>query len=137
MLQATGGWERQTGVPVDILDDDRFVCSAADFAEWAQGRRQWRMEYFYRTMRRKTGLLTPRPLRFEPDGITRAMLDLVPERFAGYFGDLEPFWFGVTRDHAERALAHFIRTTLPSFGDFQDAMLEGEAFLYHSVLSLL
>lgn len=162
VLDAMRGWQDRLGIPVDILDDDRFVCSSAEFATWAEGRKQLRMEYFYREMRRKTGLLMdgdepvggqwnfdhdnrkpaktdlfiPRPSRFEPDAITRDVLKLVEQRFAGHFGDLEPFWFGVTSAHAEQALAHFVAATLPRFGDFQDAMLEGEAFLYHSVLSI-
>ena len=43
--------------PVDILPDDRFLCSRDEFSTWAEGRKQLRMEYFYREMRRKTGLL--------------------------------------------------------------------------------
>ncbi|MDX2238410.1 MAG: cryptochrome/photolyase family protein, partial [Hyphomonadaceae bacterium] len=53
-----------------------------------------------------------------------------------HFGDLRPFWFGVTRADAEAARDHFMRAALPRFGDFQDAMLLGEKFLYHSVLSM-
>ena len=44
-------------VPVTVLPDDRFLCSEAEFAAWAEGRKQLRMEWFYRDMRRKTGLL--------------------------------------------------------------------------------
>ena len=40
-----------------MLPDDRFLCSTAEFAAWAEGRKQFRMEWFYREMRRKTGLL--------------------------------------------------------------------------------
>ena len=162
VLDAMRGWQKRLGTPVDILDDDRFICSASEFAAWTRGRKQLRMEFFYREMRRKTGLLMdggkpaggqwnfdkenrkpakgdlfmPRPLRHEPDSITRDVMDLVARRFADHFGDLEPFWFGVTRTQAEATLTHFVATTLPRFGDFQDAMLEGEAFLYHSVLSI-
>ncbi len=162
LLDAMQRWSVGFGLPVDILEDDRFVCSGAEFQAWAKGRKQLRMEYFYREMRRKTGLLMegevpaggqwnfdhdnrkaakpdllmPRPLRFEPDDVTNDVLSLVAARFADHFGDLEPFWFGTTRREAEQALTHFIDTTLPYFGDFQDAMLEGEAFLYHSVLSV-
>lgn len=162
VLEAMREGQARWGVPVDILEDDRFVCSTEAFARWAAGRRQLRMEYFYRDMRRKTGLLMegdepaggqwnfdrdnrksaradllmPRPMRFEPDAITREVLALVAARFADHFGDLEPFWFGVSRGQAEQALAHFVDTTLAQFGDFQDAMLDGEAFLYHSVLSI-
>ncbi len=162
VLEQLRTWQKQVSVPVSILADDRFICSDAEFSDWARGRKQLRMEYFYREMRRKTGLLMdgdrpiggqwnfdaenrkaaaadlfmPRPLKFAPDTITRAVLSLVADRFGDHFGDLEPFWFGVTRAQAESALAHFVDTTLPRFGDFQDAMLDGEAFLYHSVLSI-
>lgn len=44
-------------VPLDIVEDDRFICSKSEFAQWVDGRRQLRMENFYRHMRRKTGLL--------------------------------------------------------------------------------
>ena len=43
-------------LPVRVLEDDRFLCSEAEFAAWAEGRKQLRMEWFYREMRRKTGL---------------------------------------------------------------------------------
>ncbi|MGL4396179.1 MAG: cryptochrome/photolyase family protein [Hyphomicrobium sp.] len=162
VLEAMRGWQAQFGIAVDIRDDDRFICATSEFASWAEGRKSLRMEYFYRDMRRKTGLLMeggepvggqwnfdqdnrkpaksdlfmPRPLRFEPDAITRDVLHLVAQRFGNHFGDLEPFWFGVTRAQADAALTHFIESALPRFGDFQDAMLDGEDFLYHSVLSI-
>jgi deoxyribodipyrimidine photolyase-related protein len=119
------------------------------------------MENFYREMRVRTGLLMdgdepaggkwnydtenrkpaksdlfmPEPPRFEPDAITRDVIALVKERFADHFGDAEPFWFAVTREDAERARDHFIREALARFGDYQDAMLKDEKFLYHSLLS--
>ena len=155
-------FKANSDIPVTIHDDDRFIASHAEFEDWTQGRKQLRMEYFYRDMRRKTGLLMdgdepeggqwnydaqnrkpasadlfmPQPLRFEPDAITREVLDLVEENFGENFGDLEPFWFGVTSKHAEAALENFISQALPKFGDYQDAMLQGEKFLYHSVLSI-
>jgi len=42
---------------VTMLADDRFVASLDAFNAWADGRKQLRMEYFYRDMRRKTGLM--------------------------------------------------------------------------------
>lgn len=156
------GWEMALGVPVEIREDSRFICSHAAFRTWAQGRKQLRMEYFYREMRQATGLLMddgepsggrwnfdadnrkpakadlfmPQPPRFEPGRETEAVLELVANRFADHFGDLTPFWFGVTHEHAEIALQHFLREALPRFGDYQDAMLAGEPFLYHSVISM-
>lgn len=152
----------KSDIPVTIHADDRFIATHAEFQDWAEGRKQLRMEYFYREMRRKTGLLMdgdkpeggkwnydaqnrkpakadlfmPRPLSFEPDAITQDVLTLVVETFPDNFGDLEPFWFGVTAEHARAALDNFIDKALPNFGDYQDAMLRGEKFLYHSILSL-
>lgn len=155
-------WTAKLGVDVDILADDRNICSEAKFREWAGGRNELRMEHFYREMRRATGLLMrddgtpegerwnfdadnrkaaepdlfmPTPHRVEPDAITREVLALVADRFADHFGDLEPFWFAVTRAQAEAARDHFLATALARFGDVQDAMLAGEKYLYHSVLS--
>jgi deoxyribodipyrimidine photolyase-related protein len=45
------------------------------------------------------------------------------------------FGFAVTRDDALRQQAHFLDNALPQFGDYQDAMLTGEPFLWHSILS--
>jgi deoxyribodipyrimidine photolyase-related protein len=155
-------WQARFGVNVEICLDDRFVCSKAEFGDWAVGRKQLRMEYFYREMRRKTGLLMdgdqpaggkwnfdsenrkpargdlfmPEPARTPADEITSDVLTLVASRFDNHFGDLEPFWFAVTRAGANSALDHFIKKSLPVFGDFQDAMLTGEPFLYHSVIAL-
>ncbi|MGL5839029.1 MAG: cryptochrome/photolyase family protein [Sphingorhabdus sp.] len=150
-----------TALDMAILPDDRFIASHAEFDAWAEGRKALRMEYFYREMRRKTGLLMdgndpaggqwnydhdnrkaaehdllmPAPMAFEPDAITLKVLDLVEARFADNFGTLRPFWFGATRAQAEKALAHFLQHALPHFGDYQDAMLTGQHFLYHAVIS--
>ncbi|MBP9183515.1 MAG: cryptochrome/photolyase family protein, partial [Fuscovulum sp.] len=42
---------------VHLAPDDRFLCSEAEFALWAKGRKELRMEWFYREMRRRTGFL--------------------------------------------------------------------------------
>lgn len=120
------------------------------------------MEFFYRPMRRKTGILiegdapiggkwnfdhdnrkppkdglnAPEPLRFDPDKITSDVLTLVKNRFPGNFGTHEPFWFAVTREDALASFENWLESSLPSFGDFQDAMVSGEPFLFHAVIGL-
>jgi len=149
-------------VPLDLLEDARFLCTTADFAAWADGRRQLRMETFYREMRRRTGLLMDGdapaggrwnydsenrktakgglhfdgPMRLPRDAVTDEVLALVGEHFAHHFGSLEPFWFAVTRRGAEAAFSHFLDTGLARFGDYQDAMLKDERFLAHAVIAL-
>jgi len=51
------GWDQSLGIPVTVHDDTRFLSSRADFAHWAKGRKQLRMEYFYREMRKRYRLL--------------------------------------------------------------------------------
>ena len=162
VLEMVRSWSSRFKLPVHILEDRRFLCSLSEFQSWAEGRKNPRMENFYREMRKKTGLLMdgdaplggkwnfdhenrksakglhnwPTPFQIAPDEITRDVLELVEDRFAHHFGDLTPFWFGVTPEAAEQALEHFIDRALPGFGDFQDAMLHAEKFLYHSLLSL-
>ncbi len=156
--------ERLEDMPLDVLtfEDRRFIAGHEDFETWAEGRKQLRMEYFYRDMRRKTGLLMDGdqpeggkwnydhdnrkpapdgltydgPMRFTPDQITQEVLQFVETRFQGSFGALRPFWFATTRAQAQQHLTRWLAEALPSFGDYQDAMLSGERFLYHSITSL-
>lgn len=149
-------------LPVRLLPDDRFLATRKEFETWAEGRKSLRMEYFYREMRRKYAIMMEgdkpaggqwnydhdnreraradmfraRPPRFDPDPITEDVLALVADRFGGNFGTLRPFWFAVTRDQARAALDHFITHRLADFGPYQDAMLEGDAFLSHAVIGL-
>ena len=148
-------------LPVHQFQDDRFLASHGAFEAWAEGRKQLRMEYFYREIRRKTGLLmegdSPAggkwnfdhdnrkpapddvtfdgPLRFEPDAVVEEVLDLVEARFGNGFGDLRPFWFATDAEQAEAQLDHFIAQGLEKFGDYQDAMLTDNRFLYHGLIS--
>ncbi len=162
VLEYVKGWEEAFNLPVTIMPDDRFLATKQQFAGWAEGRKQLRMEYFYRDMRRQTGLLMngddpeggkwnydsenrkpakgdlfmPKPLWFEPDEITRDVIDMVRAQYPDRFGKLGGFQYGVTRKHAKAVLDHFIKDGLPRFGDYQDAMLTGEPFLYHSLISM-
>jgi deoxyribodipyrimidine photolyase-related protein len=155
------GWEALIGMPVDIRPDHRFFASRARFAAWAAERNGWRMEHFYREMRREHGLLMegdrpaggewnydrenrkrlaagavpPARRRFLPDASTREVIALVERRFPDHFGELQDFGWPVTRSDALRALDDFIEHILPHFGDVQDAMKAGAPFLYHSLLA--
>jgi len=156
------GWQARFGLAVDIRADTRFLCSLGDFAEWAEGRKSLRMEFFYRDLRRryqvlmegdepiggkwnydadnrqppKAGLAVPPPSSFAPDAITAEVLALVEARCADHFGQLAGFDFAVTRDQALHVLDQFIAERLPLFGTYQDAMIEGEPWMYHSHIGL-
>ncbi|MGB0290494.1 MAG: cryptochrome/photolyase family protein, partial [Opitutales bacterium] len=158
VLTEVESWKNEFKTPVEILPDDRFLSSPEDFARWAAGRKQFRMEFFYREMRRRydilmdgddpeggkwnydhdnrktppKGTVIPEPARFPPDAITRQALEDVAREFPDHFGDLQPFHYAVTHQDALQILNHFIEERLPRFGDYQDAMLQDEPWMYHS-----
>ena len=148
-------------VQIDIRSDNRFLCSHKEFQDWAEGRKQLRMEYFYREMRKKYDILMngdtpeggewnydnenrkppterlkiPETYTARPDTISEEVINLVSNRFDQHFGDLTPFHFAVTREQALKALEQFISKRLKNFGDYQDAMVQGQPWMYHSHLS--
>ena len=153
--------EDELNIYIQIREDDRFLCTNDEFASWASSRKEIRMEYFYRKMRKKykilmdgdnpiggqwnfdaenrkppkKGLAIPDHYIAEIDDITQEVMSLVSNRFNNHFGDIEPFYFAVTRTHALKALNQFIEQRLPNFGDYQDAMIQGEPWMYHSHIS--
>lgn len=155
-------WQDRFDIPVTVHPDGRFVATHEEFSQWADGKKQLRMEYFYREMRRKTGLLLgqngkpeggkwnydgdnrkpfktnqalPQPLQFQPDKVTEDVLNMVQDRFSDHPGSLDKFHFAVTREHALQQKNRFLKEALSNFGDYQDALLTDEPFLWHSLLS--
>ena len=159
MLKIIQSWQQD--IEVEIREDERFLCSIDSFKAWAKDKTHLRMEYFYREMRKKYAILMdgnqpiggkwnydamnrktlnnnltiPQPYTPQIDEITEAVLTLVAKKFDDHFGDLHPFNLAVTRKKALVALHKFIDERLVHFGDYQDAMQEGEPWLFHSHLS--
>src|SRR5512137_1459473 len=68
VLQAIKGVAEAHGLPLDIREDRHFYGSVREFAAHARGRRSLRMEYFYREMRRRHGVLMDGAAGDEPAG---------------------------------------------------------------------
>ena len=161
LLHAMAQW--QLAVPVDAVEDDRFLCDEETFTRWAKGRKQLRMEYFYRDMRKRYGLLleldgspaggkwnydadnrkgwrnqlaVPERLQEEPDAITAEVIALVNEAFPDNPGDLDRFYLGVTAAQAQARFDWFVAHGLANFGTYQDALAEESAWLFHSLVSM-
>lgn len=161
VLKDMEGWAEKFDISVEIRPDDRFLSNPADFAAWAKDRKQLRMEFFYRDMRRAHNILmngndpeggqwnydpenreppkgeikVPPPFSLKEDSITQDCINLVESRFPDHFGDLKPFHFAVTRVDALKVLDHFIKVRLENFGAYQDAMIQGEPWMFHSHIS--
>ncbi|MBK2261327.1 cryptochrome/photolyase family protein, partial [Francisella tularensis] len=150
-------------IDVEIRIDDRFLATIGEFTNWAKGYKQLRMEYFYRYMRIKHDILLdndgnpeggqwnydsqnrktpssdikiPDSYKSVADDITKQVIELVGQTFVDNFGDIKPFNYAVTREQALEALDLFVKERLSDFGDYQDAMLEGQAWMYHSHISM-
>jgi deoxyribodipyrimidine photolyase-related protein len=163
VLQSLRAVAQQARLPLELRDDTHFFSTVRDFAEHAKGRKQLRLEYWYRELRKKHGIMmegkepvggqwnfdadnresfgkagpqnVPPPTRFVPDAITQEVIALVNQQFAAHPGALDSFGWPVTRAQALLALQAFVKERLPLFGQYEDAMWAGEAWLYHSHLS--
>ena len=152
------------GLTLDVREDRHFYGTVREFAAHAKGRKQLRLEFFYREMRRRHGVLlnadggpeggewnydadnrkpfgaqgpgaVPPRAVFEPDALTREVIALVQARFKGHPGRCDRFAWPVTREQALQAMQRFIHERLAGFGDVQDAMWPGEPWLWHSHLA--
>jgi deoxyribodipyrimidine photolyase-related protein len=152
------------GLTLDMRADDHFFCTAQEFKEWVADKKELRLEYFYRLMRKKHHILIDadgnpeggqwnfdqdnrkpypkkgpglidEPALFEPDTITQEVLQFVQEAYADHPGSIEVFRWPVTRDQALAALDYFVEYRLRNFGVYQDAMWTDTPFGWHSILS--
>ncbi len=163
VLQALEQAAKAMHIPLQILEDTHFFDTPRGFARWLAGRRQPRMEHYYRALRRRHRILmdgdrpvggqwnfdadnresfaatgpsdVPAPASFAPDATTLDVMRLVERVFPDHPGALDAFDWPVTRAQALEAMARFMDTALPAFGRYQDAMWTDQPLLYHSRLS--
>ena len=162
LASAMATWSGELAVPVQILEDRRFLASHDQFQQWAAGRKQLRMEYFYRDMRRQYGVLLdgaepcggkwnydsenrvgwrgqceiPERPDLVPDAITSEVIALVERGFPSNPGDLTQFRLAVTRDDAQAQFDWFCNYALANFGTYQDALVEESPWVFHSLISM-
>ena len=152
---------RANSVALVLRPDRGFLATREEFANWASGRKEYRMEWFYREMRRKHGILmepdgtpsggawnfdaenrkpwpkgraVPAVWRVEPDERTRAQMDRV-SRWRDKWGSVDDFALPVSRADAKVWLERFITDRLPEFGPYEDALVDGAHDVLHSALS--
>ncbi len=164
MLETVQRVAHDGGCALDLRSDAHFLCSRDEFAGWARGRKQLRMEFFYRWMRARHDILVdaagepvggrwnfdaenrkgfgrrgpvdvPTTARFEPDGVTREVFELIENEFPDHPGSVEHFGWPVRRVDALVALERFVEDRLDDFGVHQDAMWSDLPFGWHALLS--
>lgn len=149
---------------LELLPHGGWLTTDEDFERACPGDGPWRMDAFYREVRRRTGVLmdgrgkpvggrfsfdgenrepwrgepaAPAPPRFEPDAITREVGELVETRFARHPGRLDLTELPATREDAERLWAWARESCLPLFGPHEDAFSEASRSLFHTRISAL
>ena len=154
----------ELSIELEMQEDPHFYCSRHEFSNWVAGKKELRLEYFYRLMRKTHNILVdkegnpeggqwnfdrdnrkpfpkkgpgliPPPELFEPDSITKAVLIEVEERYSDHPGSLTHFQWPVTRQQALQALEGFVEHRLATFGIYEDAMWTDTPFGWHSLLS--
>ena len=163
LVQDFAGIADATGMPFETLPDSHFIVPLSDFTEWMKGRKQPRLEHFYRWIRQRTNVLmegkqpaggawnfdhdnreafgkegprnVPKRFGFKPSKITREVIKIVEATYPEHPGSLAAFDWPLTREEALEALDDFIAHRLAQFGPHQDALWTGETWLWHSHLS--
>ena len=139
-----------------------FLFSRKEFAEFHEGKKNFRMAPFYKYGRKKLNILVddqmnpvgekwsfdeenrkkipknekiPELLKYELSKYHNDIKDLIDKNFNDHPGDLSNIWFPVTRHQSKTSLKIFLEERLSNFGIYEDAMLDESNFLFHSTLS--
>ena len=144
-----------------IEPHEGWLTTATDFRE--AGGPPFRMDAFYRAVRRRTGILmdrgkpiggkfsydaenrepwhgsppAPEPPTFQPDPITEEVGELVRSVVGSHPGRLDLTALPATRQDAEMLWKWALTSCLPHFGPFEDAMSRSHRGLFHSRISAL
>jgi len=145
---------------IDTTASNQFLCHPTDFAKFAEGKKSMKMEDFYRWQRKRDGYLMegdqpvsgqwnfdednrlpppktghdrwPVPQVHALDDIDQQVLDDLPNNV---WGAKPTGLWATTREDALARLHYFVNEILPTFGEHEDAMLESNWHLAHSLLS--
>jgi deoxyribodipyrimidine photolyase-related protein len=148
---------------LQLLPHEGWLTTREQF-ERSQGRAPpWRMDAFYRLVRRESGMLmdgarpaggrwsfdtenrkrwrgqppAPVPPRFVPDAVTQEVGTLIERHFARHPGTLDLGALPATAADAERLVQWAVAHCLDGFGPFEDAMSAASSGLFHTRLSPL
>lgn len=147
---------------VEVLPHEGWLTTADQFAR-AAGDPPWRMDAFYRLVRKETGILmeagapvggrfsfdaenrepwrgappAPEPPPAPADPIKEEVVRLVERRFPRHPGRARADGLAATAADAARLWRFALEECLPSFGPFEDAMSARSSGLFHTRISPL
>lgn len=152
-----------TGIQLDIHPTPGFLNDRPSNTAWAQDRKRWFMADFYKSQRRRLNILMegdhPKggQWNFDADNrkkVPKSMLKALPwidwpvhdaidiaakqsvlDDFHDAPGRLDQLYYPSSHAEAERWFAQFLERRFALFGDYEDAIVEGENWLWHAVLT--
>lgn len=151
------------GIEFEILPNQQFLTPHEDLKKYFNKHNHSKMDTFYRWQRKRMSVLIkggsptggkwsydfmnrqplpkdtklPNMPKIAYDSVFKQVSKLVENNFSKNPGNTKDFWLPTSQKEAERWLGDFIKNRLPYFGPYEDAMKDGEPFLFHSVLSAL
>jgi deoxyribodipyrimidine photolyase-related protein len=161
MAERIAEWAAARDLDRTVLPNPMFLTSRAEFREFASDKNRLLMADFYRERRRTSGWLMsngrpvggqysfdgdnrkslPRGLPMPPEPEVnrprevKRVIALVDRCFPDHPGSGEDFWLPTRRRAALRWLDDFLEDRFALFGDYEDAISQKSATLFHSVLS--
>ena len=164
-LEVIQAWSAANGVPVEVVDNQLWLTSVAEWEAFKVGRKELRMEYWYRRVRSARGWLmeehagksepiggtwnldkenrkrlapgtnVPAPLYGSVTPLVQSVIGEVLADRTRLFGDATALIWPTTRREALAALNAFCDERLANFGPYEDAMSKEHEHLFHSLLS--
>lgn len=149
------------GLELDIVQSEQFMTPYEELQKFFAEHKSPIMDYFYRWQRKRTGILMdsgkpeggkwsyddqnrkalpkeleiPRLPKFNSTG--KEVADIINKNFKNNPGETDNFWLPVDFPGSQTWLDDFLENRFANFGAYEDAMKDGEAFLFHSALSPL
>jgi len=157
-------WAKKTSVQLSIVPNELWLTTRDEWEEFASGRKELRMEFWYRRVRKARGWLmepsagdeplggvwnldqenrrrlpkgavVPSAPHFPPTETAQEVINEVRAESAAHFGEVDSFGWPTNRGQALEALERFCTERLADFGPYEDAMSREHEHLYHSLLS--
>ncbi|MEO0943552.1 MAG: cryptochrome/photolyase family protein [Pseudomonadota bacterium] len=150
-------------ITLDILQSPGFLNTQEDNDAWSKDRKRWFMAEYYKYQRRRLNIMVEDgepeggKWSFDEDNrkkvpkaklkdlptlppLTESEADMAAKAsvladFPDALGILDAKLYPTTHEEAEAWLEHFLHNRFHLFGDYEDAIVEGESWLWHSVLT--
>jgi deoxyribodipyrimidine photolyase-related protein len=152
------------GMNCEVLSNPGFLNSKEENLAYRAGKKRWFMADFYKSQRRRLDVLiddggepaggqwsfdkdnrkkvpkrllpeVPGVLTLERETIEMDAKRYVEENFPDHPGSLETLYYPTSHSSARNWLDHFLVNRFEHFGPYEDAIVEGESWLWHSVLT--